>query len=212
MVGNFWVDHRHYVIDRHYGKLIRRAESIAEIGDGLLMAHCDRKYRKKIDRFDVHGLALDQDYDLLFLLTVLEKVEDEVEVLNAVAACLKPGGRLIVDLPMQSWLYSSVDRRLGRLRRYDTRGAIALFKSVGFEVVEAVPWGHVYNGVLWWWWVRRWDGVNSLGNWGDRIMGGVKCLDHFIPPLGMGSGAFFVLRKLDNWLERDFSGGDRIYR
>jgi hypothetical protein len=204
MVGNFWVDHRHYVIDRHYGKLIRRAGSIAEIGDGLLMAHCDRKYRKQIDRLDVDELAL--DYDLLFLLTVLETVEDEVGFLKTVAGHLKPGGRLIVDLPMQSWLYGSVDRRLGRLRRYDTRGAIALFKSVGFEVVEVVPWGHVYNGVIWWWWVRRGDGVNPvwMGNWGDRIMGGVKCLDHFIPPLGMGAGAFFLLRKSDNWLE---SGG-----
>jgi SAM-dependent methyltransferase len=197
MVGNFWVDHRHYVIDRHYGKLIRRAGSIAEIGDGLLRVHCDRKYRKKIDRLDVDELAL--DYDLLFLLTVLEKVEDEVKVLNAVAAHLKPGGRLIVDLPMQSWLYGSVDRRLGRLRRYDTRGAIALFKSAGLEVVEVVPWGHIYNGVIWWWWVRRVDRAHPLwmGNWGNRIMGGVKCLDHFIPPLGMGAGAFFVLSNFE---------------
>jgi hypothetical protein len=208
MVGNFWINHRHYVLDRHYGKLIRRAGSIADVGDGLLVAHCDRQYRRKIDRVDIDAVALNQDYDLLFLLTVLETVEDEVGVLKAVAAHLKPGGRLIVDLPMQSWLYSSVDRRLGRLRRYDTRGAIALFRSVGLEVVEVVPWGHVYNGVIWWWWVRRWDGVVVnpvwMGNWGDRIMGGVKCLDHFIPPLGMGSGAFFMLRKQDNWLE---SGG-----
>ncbi|NJM47082.1 MAG: hypothetical protein HC860_13725 [Alkalinema sp. RU_4_3] len=131
----------------------------------------------------------------------METVEDEVGVLKAVGKHLNPGGQLIVDLSMQSWLYGQVDRRLGRLRRYDTRGAIALFRSAGFEVEEVVPWGHVYNGVLWWWWVRRSDGVvknlgwvGSLGNW---IMGGVKCLDHFIPPFGMGSGAFFMLRKVD---------------
>jgi hypothetical protein len=28
-------------------------------------------------------------------------------------------------------------------------------------------------------------------------MGGVKCLDHFIPPLGMGAGAFFVLSNFE---------------
>jgi hypothetical protein len=202
MEGNFWVSHRNYVLDRHYGKLIRRAESIAEIGDGLLMAHCDRKYRKKIDGFNVDAMSLNKlagHYDLMLLLTVLETVEDEVEFLTTVKAHLKPGGRLIVDLSMQSWLYSRVDRRLGRLRRYDTGGAIALFKSVGFEVVEVVPWGHIYNGVLWWWWVSRWDGVVANPAWvvnlGNRIMKGVKCLDHFIPPLGMGSGAFFVLQK-----------------
>jgi hypothetical protein len=125
MTENFWVSHRNYVIDRHYGRIIRRAESIANVGDDLLMAHCDRKYRKKIDGFNIDAMSLNQSvghYDLMFLLTVLETVEDEMEFLTAVKAQLKPGGRLIVDLSMQSWLYSRVDRRLGRLRRYDTGG------------------------------------------------------------------------------------------
>lgn len=222
-IENFWIRHRQYVIDRHYGKWIREAEVIADVGcrNGLFLAHCDRRFGKELDGFDLNLAVLQQvkagrpilynpidrhpdflgRYDLIFLLTVLEEIEDEVAFLTAVGEHLKPTGRLIVDLSMQSKLYSAVDRQLGRLRRYDTKDAIDLFQSAGLEIVEVVPWGHVYNGAL----RRRVDRtcdravenpmwVGKLSDGGDRLVGLIKYLDHVIPPFGMGSGGFFVLR------------------
>ncbi len=224
---DFWHNHRLYVLDRHYHKTIRQAQTIADIGggNGLLMQHLADKYGKNIQGIDPIACAptpkrarydqgdrpsTDQShstyqshYDLIFLLTVLEEIPEEIPFLQALFDHLQPGGKLILDVPMQSHLYSPVDRAIGRLRRYDTDVVRSLLTESGFDILEVVQWGHVYNGAL-----RnrmrqkyrnqpitnpQWVGEISPSQ--NRLLSWIKRLDHIIPPFGMGSNAFFVAQR-----------------
>jgi hypothetical protein len=212
---DFWQNHRLYVLDRHYGKTIRQSHAIAAVGNGLLLDHLASHYNKAgfaIDPIDLsqapnsesYNSPTDQThYDLIFLLTVLEAIPQEIPFLQALLSHLQPGGKLILDVPMQSHLYSPVDRAIGRLRRYDTDVVRSLLTESGFDILEVVQWGHVYNGAL-----RQrmrqeyrnqpitnpqW--VGEISNSQNTLLSWIKRLDHIIPPFGMGSNAFFVAQR-----------------
>ena len=66
-------------------------------------------------------------FDLVCLLDVLEHIEDEQAALLAVAALLKPDGRVLVTVPAYAWLWSSHDEAHHHKRRYTatTLGQVA---------------------------------------------------------------------------------------
>lgn len=71
--------------------------------------------------------------DSIFSLNVLEHIEDHVQALAHARAVLQPGGRLILVVPAHEWLYGSMDRAIGHLRRYSKRTMAALLAEVGLH-------------------------------------------------------------------------------
>jgi SAM-dependent methyltransferase len=71
------------------------------------------------------------------VLDVIEHVDDDVDLLAALAARMHPGAGLVVMVPAMRWLFSSWDVDLGHLRRYGKRELTDLVGCVGFEVQEA---------------------------------------------------------------------------
>jgi SAM-dependent methyltransferase len=57
---------------------------------------------------------------------------------------LRPGGRLIVNLPAYQWLLSAHDRRVHNCRRFTAHATAALLQEAGFDRVRARYW----NGLL----------------------------------------------------------------
>ena len=57
---------------------------------------------------------------------------------------LRPGGRLVVNLPAYQWLLSAHDRRVQNVRRFTVAAASALLRDAGFRNVCARYW----NGLL----------------------------------------------------------------
>ena len=91
-------------------------------------------------------------FDTVICLNVLEHVPDETVALTNMFSALQPGGRAIILVPRGKWLYSSLDRVLGHVKRYDRAELSALIGRAGFEVEEiqtfnriGVP-GWVLNG------------------------------------------------------------------
>lgn len=72
----------------------------------------------------------------IYSIDALARVEDDAALLAAWRERLVPGGRLFVSVPAFPILYSAVDARLGRLRRYRRAGLVAAVCAAGFRVVR----------------------------------------------------------------------------
>jgi len=83
-------------------------------------------------------------YDLIALLDVLEHVDDDSGTLAAVYSRLKPGGALLLTVPINPWMWSAHDVAHHHKRRYRNREIEALAKAAGFDVELLSP----FNSLL----------------------------------------------------------------
>lgn len=88
----------------------------------------------------MHGITAYSDISLLnrdlygsvFLLDVLEHIEDDVEFLARVSELLMKKGSLFITVPAHPVLFSVHDAFLGHKRRYTRKAFIKILKSSGF--------------------------------------------------------------------------------
>jgi hypothetical protein len=57
---------------------------------------------------------------------------------------LKPGGRLLINMPAYQWMFSAHDRRVQNVRRLTAIATAAQVRDAGFGRVRA----HYWNGLL----------------------------------------------------------------
>jgi 2-polyprenyl-3-methyl-5-hydroxy-6-metoxy-1,4-benzoquinol methylase len=77
--------------------------------------------------------------DVVFALDILEHLEHHDRVVGRAAACLRPGGVFVINVPAHPWLFSLHDRHLGHLRRYRPAEIEALARAQGLEVARSTP-------------------------------------------------------------------------
>lgn len=73
-------------------------------------------------------------FDLVALLDVLEHVSDDDAALAAIRERLKPGGKLLVTVPANRWMWTSHDAAHHHHRRYQKRELRAAAERAGFAV------------------------------------------------------------------------------
>lgn len=78
-------------------------------------------------------------YDLVALLDVLEHVEEDEASLDAIRCRLKPGGKLVVTVPANRWMWSAHDVAHHHHRRYRRDEIRRLAEKAGFEVELLSP-------------------------------------------------------------------------
>ena len=229
-MDHFWVRHRNAVFDRHFGDIIRASQFIGEIGcgNGLMLSYIASQYKKAADGFELNLSALDlcptipgtlyvydilsknphlvEKYDLIMLIDVIEHIEDETPFLLAAREHLKPGGLLIIGVPMRQHLFSAYDVAAGHYRRYSTRNLKSLVQNSGFEVKKIVQWGHLYIPLLMLRKymlagakeedvIRKGFGSSSIIN---TCLSPLRYLD-FIPTFGItGTSSFLLAQKLND--------------
>ena len=76
----------------------------------------------------------DGSLDLIYSFNVLEHIEDDRAVLRQLHQKLKPRGRLLMYVPAFQVLYSSMDRKVGHLRRYMRGELSGKVRQAGFMV------------------------------------------------------------------------------
>jgi SAM-dependent methyltransferase len=86
-------------------------------------------------RFDLLLCPLPQcSVDVLIMLNVLEHIENDVLALKKAFQLLKPGGKLIIEVPAGPSLYDAYDAQLQHFRRYSAEELIKKLKIAGFDV------------------------------------------------------------------------------
>ncbi|GIU73524.1 MAG: hypothetical protein KatS3mg004_0611 [Bryobacteraceae bacterium] len=92
-------------------------------------------------------------FDSALAVNVLEGLDEPLTALRGLGSVLRPGGRLLLVAPQGTWLYGSVDRAMGQLRRFRKADLKALLDQAGFELL----WIRDINrgGVLGWWLASR---------------------------------------------------------
>lgn len=78
------------------------------------------------------GVA-DGSYDLIALLDVLEHVEADQAALASIRTKLRPGGRILVTVPANRWMWSAHDTVHHHFRRYNASDLRRLIDAAGLK-------------------------------------------------------------------------------
>lgn len=81
-----------------------------------------------------HFRDLEDQFDTVVMLNVLEHLEDEQQALRNLWSALQPGGRAIVLVPQHPGLYGTLDQALEHKKRYTPAGFEQSLTQAGFRV------------------------------------------------------------------------------
>jgi len=73
---------------------------------------------------------------------------DPEHALGELRRVLRPGGRLVINLPAYQWLLSAHDRRVHNARRHTARQTARLLRDAGFVGVRARYWNSLLLPVM----------------------------------------------------------------
>ena len=98
---------------------------------------CANLQRQGLEVFDSIDAIADASVDYIYSLNVLEHIEDDQAILVAWNRKLRPGGRITIYVPAFPVLYTSMDRKVGHVRRYTKRELVEKVSRAGFGVTRA---------------------------------------------------------------------------
>ena len=114
-----------------------------EYCDNLRRMFSQKKNVREIIRIDLLDPDFESKYagykekfDSVFLLNVIEHIEDDLLAVKNCNHLLKHDGHLILLAPAYSWLYSSFDKQLGHYRRYSLTALKELLKKGKFSILS----------------------------------------------------------------------------
>jgi len=87
-------------------------------------------------------------FDSIFLLNVIEHIEDDITAIENCKYLLMPEGHLILLAPAGQWLYCKLDKELGHYRRYSMkqlselmiRNELTIIKKEYFNFLGILGW------------------------------------------------------------------------
>lgn len=94
--------------------------------------------------------GLEEQFDTVVCFNVVEHVEDDLGALGNIYRSLAPGGRAIVLVPHDQWLYGTLDEALGHFRRYGHADLKERMEGAGFRVEQIIDFNRVSR---WPWYV-----------------------------------------------------------
>jgi len=98
---------------------------------------------------DVTEMIWKEEWDVVFLLDVIEHIEDDVRVLGGMHTALRKGGTLVLSVPALMAFWSYNDEIVHHKRRYSRREIIEKAKSVGFEILDVRYYMFLLSPLVW---------------------------------------------------------------
>jgi SAM-dependent methyltransferase len=129
-----------------------------------------------------HFGSLEQQYDTVICLNVLEHVPDEAGALANIFGALSEGGRALILVPQHPWLFGSLDTALDHCRRYTRSTLEQALLAAGFSIERIFDFNRV--SVPGWWLNGRVLQRRHI----SRFQ--LKILDSFL----------WFFRRIDRWL------------
>lgn len=93
----------------------------------------------RVEDRDLRTLELDERFDSVLMVNVLEHIADDAGALRGLSALLVPGGNIVVYVPALNGLYGPLDQKLGHYRRYSVWRLREVFREAGLDPVD-VRW------------------------------------------------------------------------
>ena len=90
----------------------------------------------RVEDRDLRDLEVDEHFDSVLMVNVLEHISDDVEALRGLSRLLVPGGNIVVYVPALNGLYGALDHKIGHYRRYSVWRLREVFREAGLEPVE----------------------------------------------------------------------------
>jgi glycosyltransferase involved in cell wall biosynthesis len=116
---------------------------------------------RRINPESAQDLAgMEERFDTVFCINILEYPQDPALVLNAIRPALKPQGRLVALVPQCPALFGALDRAMGHRRRFTAESARRLFESCGFTVERSLGFNRA--GSPPWWFYGRVLGAKTM--------------------------------------------------
>jgi SAM-dependent methyltransferase len=112
---------------------------MAQLGFEITALEPDDRLRNRIAAAGVNTVATaaelaDGSLAYVYSVNVLEHIEDDIGALRQLRAKLTPGGTLLIYVPAFPLLYSSMDARVGHVRRYTRKTLTSALHAAGFVI------------------------------------------------------------------------------
>jgi 2-polyprenyl-3-methyl-5-hydroxy-6-metoxy-1,4-benzoquinol methylase len=121
--------------------LKRKFSQLSNVREVISIDLLDQNFE---DKYSIYK----EKFDSVFLLNVIEHIEDDEMAVKNCNYLLKSGGHLILLSPAYSWLYCTFDKQLGHFRRYSLKHLKGLLKKEGLSLLS----GNYFNftGIVGW--------------------------------------------------------------
>ncbi len=146
---------------RRYLKTVRNVRKVADVGCGSGVM--SRYVNAQFHGYDLHEELIEiakrmnphqknsffvknlydieeNDYDVVICTEMLEYLEDDEKGLRKMGEMLRPGGKLLMTVPVNKAFETSIDKSEG-FRRYEKRVLVEKLEKSGFVVEKARYWG-----------------------------------------------------------------------
>jgi SAM-dependent methyltransferase len=186
--------------------LARQRPDMARFGlewDAGAAARARRKSGAMVARGSVNAIPFaDGSFDVAVSADVLcHAAVDPAAALGELKRVLRPGGRLVVNMPAYQWMLSAHDRQVHNVRRLTAPTTVAMLRQAGFEGIRARYWNGLLFPVML---VQRKimvrdDAVSDVAPfppWLDAILHGMTEFERRLPfPLPVGGSVLAIAEK-----------------
>ena len=102
---------------------------------------CQGKGIGNLVRANGRSLPFDGDqFDAVIAFDILEHIEEDNEAIGEIFRILKPGGRLLVNVPAFQWMFSAHDSAFDHVRRYQPNELESKVAEAGFAIDYRTYW------------------------------------------------------------------------
>jgi SAM-dependent methyltransferase len=103
----------------------------------------------EIQHIDIDRAPLDAEgLDTAILFDGLQRAREPKQLLANVAASLRSGGKILIQVPADTALFGSTDKAAGHVRRFDREDLEDVIRSAGLELILIEPFNRL--GVIGW--------------------------------------------------------------
>jgi SAM-dependent methyltransferase len=111
--------------------------------------------RISVQSLDLTNPVVEDEFDAIVLINVLEHIRHDDEMLRDLARHLSPGGSICIYVPAYNWLYGVWDRRVGHFRRYSKPRLTGVIREAGLRC-ESIRYVNALG-------IPAWVGFSLLG-------------------------------------------------
>lgn len=149
-------------------------------------------------QIDLMNLSWRDQWDVVFLLDVIEHLPDDLEALRQARAALKPGGLLFVTTPAFQQFWSYNDELAHHLRRYTRADFARLGEQAGLKLCDTRYFMFLLSPLYWL--TRQGKGIEGMTKEQKQAL---MQKTHQVPPapLNLSLSAIFAAETpLGHWL------------